>query len=260
MGHLVEDCEVKSTTVRSYVSAIKSVLKDDGIDVNEDKYLLSSLTRACRMVNDRVYTRLPIQRGLLNVMLDKIEVLYLIRDNQSYLCTLYKALFSTTYFGLFRVSEVTTGPHPIKACGVHIGENKHKVLFKLRSSKTHGQDNKPQIVTITRFHRSHDIENMRDKRYCPFDLIREYVKMRRKYVNAGESFFVFYDRKPVTPYNMRTVLKTLLEEIGLDYSMYRTHSMRIGRSVDLLRCGVSVLEIRKLGRWRTNVVYKYLSW
>ena len=38
----------KSTTIRSYISAIKSVLRDDGEELNEDIFLLKSLTRACK--------------------------------------------------------------------------------------------------------------------------------------------------------------------------------------------------------------------
>ena len=56
VGYLVEN-KKKSSTVRSYILAIKSVLKDDGIDLCEDRYLLTSLTSACKYKNDRVTTR-----------------------------------------------------------------------------------------------------------------------------------------------------------------------------------------------------------
>ena len=59
------DKGVQSSTLRSYYSAIKSVLKDDGYVVNEDKVLLNTLAKACRLVNDHVITRLPIRIRLL---------------------------------------------------------------------------------------------------------------------------------------------------------------------------------------------------
>ena len=43
IGHLV-NCNKKSGTIKSYISALKSILMDDGIELKEDKYLLSSLT------------------------------------------------------------------------------------------------------------------------------------------------------------------------------------------------------------------------
>ena len=68
---------------------------------------------------------------------------------QVYLATLYQALFSTAYFGLFRVGELTTRTHPVLARNVHIGSNKRKMLLLLQTSKTHGKGNKPQLIKIS---------------------------------------------------------------------------------------------------------------
>ena len=125
VGHLIHN-QRKSTTIKCYLSAIRAVLKDDGVEINEDKYLLTSLTRACKLVNDRVRTQLPIQQGMLNILLDYVDNYYL-RLNQPYLSTMYQALISTAYFCLFRVGELTTGKHPVLARDVHIGENKQKL-------------------------------------------------------------------------------------------------------------------------------------
>ena len=48
--------------VRSYVFAIKVVLQDIDVEVNEDKVFLSALTKACRFGNDVVRAQLPIQK------------------------------------------------------------------------------------------------------------------------------------------------------------------------------------------------------
>ena len=59
VGYLVERNK-KSQTVRSYVSAIKAVLEEDRIIISVDKFLLASLTKACKYRNDAIHTRLPI--------------------------------------------------------------------------------------------------------------------------------------------------------------------------------------------------------
>ena len=64
VGYLIENNR-KSTTIRSYISAIKSVLQKDGVELNQDQFLLTSLTRACKLKNDRVQTKLPIRMRLL---------------------------------------------------------------------------------------------------------------------------------------------------------------------------------------------------
>ena len=56
----------KSATLKTYVSAIKKVLVNDGYEWDGSKILLTSLTRMCRLNNDQAFIRLPIQVGLLD--------------------------------------------------------------------------------------------------------------------------------------------------------------------------------------------------
>ena len=103
----------KSATLKSYISAIKSILTDDGYIWDNKKVMLSSLTKACRLVNDQVKTRLPIHCGLLEVLLFEIQRQY--SALQPYLSLLYKTIFIIGYYGLFRIGELSEGPHVIKA-------------------------------------------------------------------------------------------------------------------------------------------------
>ena len=89
-GAYLVDKGIQSSTIRCYVSAIKSILVDDGYQWNDQKVLLSTLTRSARILNDKVYIRLPIHIKLLEIMLFEIERLY---ESQPYLQTLYKAIF-----------------------------------------------------------------------------------------------------------------------------------------------------------------------
>ena len=246
VGYLISR-KRKSTTIRSYISAIKSVLRDGGVTINENSYLLSSLTRACRFTNDQVRIRLPIQKGLLNLILIKLAVLF---PNQPYLLTMYRALLSTAYFGLFRVGELTSGDHPISAKDVHIAENKNKLKFVLHTSKTHWMDVKPQIIKINSLGASANydgtsaVTNPRrgeELQYCPFELLRNYLHVRKKgFRTYTEPFFIFRDRLKVTPLHMRNVLKKALNLAGVDSTLYQTHSLRIGHCVDLHAQGVSM--------------------
>ena len=248
----------KSTTVRSYVSAIKAVLMEDGIKISEDAYLLKSLTKACKLCNDRVRIRLPIHQGLLNILLKEIQKMFE-SNGQQYLNVLYQALFCSAYYGLLRVGEITKGSHPVLAPDVHIGQNKKKILFILRTSKTHWRDQKPQIVKITSTERKKEKIN-KEKLFCPFAIIREYANSRPDCVNNDEPFFVFRDRSPVTPLHLRTVLKESLKKGGFKAECYNVQSFRIGRAVDLNNLGTSVSDLKKLGRWSSNSVYTYLTY
>ena len=142
------DNKKQLSTVKFYISAVKGVLKMNDIDIEEDRYLLSSLIRACRLKNDTVKASFPIQRQFLEELLCQIGEHF---STQPYLELLYKTLFSTTYYGLFRISEVTAGAHshPVLAKDVQIATNKKKIRFILRSSKTHGKNSFPQIIKIS---------------------------------------------------------------------------------------------------------------
>ena len=142
------DNGMKSTTVKSYVSAIKKMLINDGYAWDDQKVLLGSLTKACKLINDKVHTRLPIQCSLLEMILFEVHRVFDQRG-QPYLQTMYKALFALSYYGMMRVSEVTLSDHVVKAKDVHSALNKDKLLLMLYSSKTHTKGMRPQKIKIT---------------------------------------------------------------------------------------------------------------
>ena len=134
--------------VKSYISAIKAVLFNGGIKVQNDQILLTALTQACKQCNDHICIKLPISRDILRLLLNAVDDIFGTDNQQPYLQVLYKAMFSTAYFGLFRIGEITQSPHVLKAIDVHTGVNK-KMMFVLHSSKTHNKGMKPQIIKIT---------------------------------------------------------------------------------------------------------------
>ena len=136
----------KSTMIKSYISAIKAVLRNGGINLRLDTALLGELTQACHLKSDTVHTKLPITFGVLHLLLNNMDKTF--SSPQPYLSAFYKALYSTAYYGLFRVGELTQCPHVVKAKDVHVATNKLKMMFILHTSKTHNKGNKPQIIKI----------------------------------------------------------------------------------------------------------------
>ena len=133
----------QSSMVKSYISAIRAKLMDEGIRCSTDEHLLNSLTKACRLHNDTVTLRFPIHKQVLEVLVKEVRKFF-DKKNQLYLKLLYVALFTTAYYGMFRVGEITKSPHVLLAKDVHIRENKKKMLFLLHSSKTHSKASLPQ--------------------------------------------------------------------------------------------------------------------
>ena len=235
VGYLI-DKNRRSSTIKSYVSAIKAVLREDGKEIKEDKFLLASLVRACKFHNDLATVCFPIHKQLLDILLKGIDKLFLStgNNNQPYLAIKYKAMFASAYYGLFRIGEIATGTHPILAKDVHIGQNKQKILIVLWMSKTHGKDSFPQSVKITAM----KIDNFRSKwdqsnhktnnLFCPYALLKRYLRVQSKYISDQEPFFVFRDRTPVSTGNVTLILKHTLRECGFDARKYSMHGMRTG--------------------------------
>ena len=261
VGYLIEN-ERKSSTVKSYISAIKAVLQEDGVVLNMNQCLLTSLTKACRFQNNLVRTRLPIRQELLGLLLQSIPTIVPTSPNE-YLVKLYKALLVTAYFGLFRIGELTESPHVVKVSDVHVGVNKDKMMFMLKTSKTHWQDVPPQIVKISR-EASSGLDARNDNRVlplcCPFEMLGDYIAVRRRMRMKDEQFFVFRDRSPVTVNHVRSLLKNLLKMHNLKPELYGCHSLCAGRAVDLLKIyKLEISVIKKLGRWRSNAIFSYLT-
>ena len=174
--------------------------------------------------------------------------------DQPYLLTLYQAMMSTAYYRHFRIGEITASDHVVKAVDVHIGTNKMKMMFLLRSSKMHTKGSKPQIIKIASSGSSN-----KGKRFCPFALLRSYLQVRKRHIQPNEQFFMFSDGTPVLAQQCRKVLKAAIKVLVFNESLYETHSLRIGRKNDLQKMGLSVETIKKIGHWKSNAVYNYLT-
>ena len=254
--YLIEFKQLQSSSIKSYISAIKRTLID-GIDYEwcDNQVLFNSLTRACRLINDKVTTRLPIDCVLLEFLLFEIERIF---PTQPYLKTMYQTMFALGYYGLMRIGELTWSPHVMKACNVYTASNKEKILIILYTSKTHGQESYPQQIKITS-NAEERTGKYKQRHFRLFKLMQRFRVMRGEtYESPTEPFFIFRDGTPVTAAHARAVLKTAITALDLDCSLYNTHSLRIGRSCDLIKYGYHIEEVKRMGRWRSSCIYKYI--
>ena len=194
LGHLIEDCKLQSSSVKSYISAIKGDLAVNRIKLNQDDFMINSLTRACKIKNDSIITWMPIRKDVLHLTLREV-VTWANEKNQPYLKALYLAIFSTAYYRLLRVGEVAKSSHSVLADNVHITTNKHKILLVLKSSKTHSKGNHPQKIKISSTPSGHEKKN---QQFCPFALLCNFTVIRPHTISEVDLFFVFADWSPVS--------------------------------------------------------------
>ena len=218
MAYLIENGK-QSQTVKSYISAIKAVLKDNNIEVNEDVYLLHSLTKSCKLNYNCVRVCRPIQKEILSILLKAVEC-YFDYCGQLYLWNLYMAMFAAAYYGLFRIGEIAEGKHLVKDSDMHLAMNKRKLLFILRSLKTHDVNVEPQSVKIASTKMKKSVTKQMDgadvKQFCPCHLIQTYLAARGKYYSSNESFFILPDHSAVKQQTFRITLQKCLALAGFE--------------------------------------------
>ena len=135
--------------------------------------------------------------------------------------------------------------HIILAKNIHIGQNKNKILFILTSSKMHTEGDKPQKVKISRIQ---GVKQSNQMGLCPFTGLKQYILARPPARNEKEQFFVYSDNSPVCPPHVYRNLKLILHKAGLDSDNYKFHGLRVGRTQDMVKMGISVETIKNIGR------------
>ena len=138
-----------------------------------------------------------------------------------------------------------------------MGVNKDKILIVLYSSKTHDVGSHPQQIKIVS-NKKEKLGNYLHRNFCPFMLLHDFISIRGNYDSDSEQFFVFRDKFPVTAGHARNLLKSMISNLGLEARNYGMHSLRIGRTSDLIRYNYPLDEVRRMGRWRSNTVFKYI--
>ena len=91
-------------------------------------------------------------------------------------------------------------------------------------------------------------------------ILKKYVEICPYAVTQDEQFFVFSDNSPVKPDHVRNHLRLMLKRKGYKEYLYSFHGIRTGRARDLLKLGIPVENIKKLGRWISNAVFRYLKY
>lgn len=242
-------------TVSSYLSGIKRMLLQDGVEINTRTTKLRAMIKACKYKNRQVRNRFPISEHLLGKVIKNIRNIF---HDQPYLSKLYSCIVVLGFYGMMRVGELAKGTHPILARDVHFNHKERKVQIILRSSKTHSQGDKPQYIKISTEDSKLVLNN---QHLCPYKVIWDYLEMRGPKLSDVDTFLVFRDNSPVKPHQVQAVLKKALLSLCDNPKEFSFHSLRSGFATELEKRHVSLRVIQIKGRWKTdsNVVFRYLE-
>jgi len=90
---------------------------------------------------------------------------------------------------------------------------------------------------------------------CPIDAILLYLAVRG---GAPGPLFLSEDHKPLTRGMFSLAVSSLMDELGLQASLYSTHSFCIGAATSAKDAGISDIYVKQLGRWKSDAYQQYI--
>lgn len=192
--------------------------------------------------------RLPISIEVLK----KINSILPVICSSKYEAVLFRSAFTLAFFGLFRVSEITTScqgryikqRHTVQKENVILTNDSVQIL--LLSSKT-DQFGLGSTITISKW---------ADSDVCPVRNLQNLLCMRPK---VGGPLFCHFGGDPLTRYQFASMLRKSLVVLGIpNVDYFSTHSFRIGGATHCAMLGYSNEQIQIMGRWKSNAFKSYI--
>ena len=167
----------------------------------------------------------------------------------AYECQLFTAAFLTCFFGLLRVGELSapnrSTPSPLLLSHLSFSPNLHVTLLLTRSK-------------TDQFKKGHRIKlkPSPDPQLCPCRALHRYITLFR--TSRQGPLFMHSDTSPLTSFQFTSVLKHSAAHAGIPTQHLSSHSFRIGACSSALNLGLSVKDIKQLGRWSSKAFQSYI--
>ena len=229
-------------TITTYVAALGFVHKFNNQPDPTNTFIVQKTLSTVNKKFGKPDNRLPITQFILQLLLDSIQHTIGLRYHQ----ILLHALFTTAFYGLFRVGELTIqNSGEISLYLKQVTLNPSSITISITQFKNNPTKHPFDIVLNKQTHLSH----------CPYTSLLDYLDIRG---TTPGPLFAFPDNKPVPRTFFTSRLKTCLTFSGLNPQFYLSHSFRIGSASYLASVGLSDLQIKIMGRWNSDSFVRYI--
>ena len=236
------------SSIRNYLSGVKTVHHLLGFtfeDINQ--FLINfTLKGISRLKCHTVKQAYPVTPLLLFRMYKSLD--FDVAENRVYWC-----LFLFAFFLLARKSNLVPTVHQDIA--------KHKCL--LRSDVTFMDHN--LLVTMNWSKTIQFGERILQtpllylphSPLCPVTAYRSMIDIVK--ARPEDCLFLLPNGRPITYYLFQKKFRSVLDDIGLDSTLYSSHSFRRGFATLAFKKNISADEIQLLGDWRSDAYKRYIS-
>jgi len=239
----LHETQLSYSTIRTYTSAIAFVHKLAGSQDPTDTFIIHKTLQGIRNQQPPNVSQslLPISKDLLHTLIDSLPF----ATNDTYSCTLWRAIFLLIFHGCLRAGEVVSSGHDRNI--IHLNQltvNSSSATIRFLTFK-HSHGRTPTI----------SIQAAPDSQHCPVQALRAYLLTRG--LTPG-FIFIHKDLSPATRSEFAKILKSALTMVGHPAHRYNTHSFRIGRATQLASENHSETNIRMAGRWHSAAYQHFI--
>ena len=232
------------SSITTYITGISFVHKMGNYNDPSNHFAVQKTLSAVNRLTGKLDSRLPITLFILATLNESIEKTI----TNKFQRVLLKAMFTTAFFGLFRIGEITSasGAGHVPALDIsqcQMFEDKMEITIK------HFKHNVSQHPIILTLHRQ------TDALICPVTAMQDYLSIRG--LSPGP-LFCFMSIKPVSRNFFAQKLKFCLNFCGFNVKRYKCHSFRIGGASYFYSLGYSEAQLKTLGRWNSNAFLAYI--
>ncbi len=194
--------------------------------------------------------RCPISHNLLVQILKRVDLVV----KTEFEASMFKALFSLAFFGMFRIGELVDSSHALKACNVMQAEEGEHIICVQHSLKTLKPEEMSLLVDIP----------PDSTEFCPCLLTTHHTQCRvwasSKWLCTHETFFLHQDGSRVSKAQVLRKICACVRLIpGMMPQEFGTHSFRSGRATDLFKEGVPENKIMQQGWWISSTFKRYIK-
>lgn len=229
-----------------YIKSIGYFCKIRNCIDNSNSFLVHKTLEGLKRTGTVRRLRLPITQPLLASI---ISILPRVCFN-AYEIRLFAAAFCLAFAAFLRVSEVTSVNkqstlHALNIKDVLLDAKSESLFLCIRHSKA-DQFGKGVTMKVSRT----------NSPTCPVSHMRHYLEHRPSVIGP---LFCHFDGSPLTRYQFSSVLKKSLAFLRPNYTMYTSHSFRIGAATAAAMAGYGDEVIKKAGRWNSEAFRLYIQ-
>ena len=241
-GLWLSDSGYKPATVATHLAGVGWWHKIKGLPDPSKNYLVKHFLRGLAKKGPPVKQATALRLNNLERVLGHLQSL-----PSAFESKLFRAAFSLAYYASLRVGEYAATPGA-----------SHALQLKDVGFVREGQDTSISLLLPTYKMSQRPakllVPQSPPNLTCPVGALKAYLKVRPK----GEGqLFLQKSGKPLAAGSINARLKDCSRALGLEGS-YSSHSLKAGRTTDLVEMNVPDAKIRESGRWRSDAYLQYV--